>query len=77
MLLTREQIKSAALSLDPAEREALAEELLLSLSDADQAEIDTAWLAEAHRRDAEYLAGKTTAKPVDEVLARLQAKARQ
>jgi putative addiction module component (TIGR02574 family) len=76
MPLTREQIKSAALSLDPAEREVLAEELLLSLSDVDQAEIDAAWLAEAHRRDADYAAGKTTAKPVDEVLARLQAKAR-
>jgi putative addiction module component (TIGR02574 family) len=75
--MTREQIKSAALSLDPAEREALAEELLLSLSDLDQAEIDAAWLGEAHRRDADYATGKTTAKPVDEVLARLRAKARR
>jgi len=29
MMLTREQIKSAALRLEPTEREALAEELLL------------------------------------------------
>ena len=76
MALTRDQIRSAALQLDPAEREALAEELLLSIGDADRDAIDAAWLAEAHRRDAEYRAGKTCAKPANEVIERLLRKAR-
>ena len=77
MTLTRDQIKTAALQLAPAEREALAEELLLSLGDADRAAVDAAWLAEAHRRDADFRAGRTGAKPADQVIDRLLRKARQ
>jgi putative addiction module component (TIGR02574 family) len=77
MSLTRDQIKSAALSLAPAEREALAEELLLSVADADQAAIDAAWLEESYRRDADLASGRTSAKPVEEVIARLQSNARR
>jgi len=50
MSLSKEQIKAAALQLDPVEREALAEELLLSVSDTDRAAIDAAWLEEVKRR---------------------------
>lgn len=72
-MLTREQIKTEALKLDPREREALAEELLLSIS-ADQREaIDAAWLAEAHRRDADFMAGKASARTVEEVISRLKS----
>lgn len=76
MTLTPEQIKTAALQLAPVEREALAEELLLSLGDADRQSIDAAWLAESRRRDADFLAGRTGAKPADQVIARLLGKAR-
>jgi putative addiction module component (TIGR02574 family) len=76
MTLTREQIKAAALELDPLEREALAEELLLSIGSAQQEEIDQAWLAESRRREADFRAGKTGAKPMDEVLDRIARKAR-
>ena len=76
MTLTRDQIKSAALKLAPAEREALAEELLLSIDDTDRQSIDAAWLAEAHRRDADFVVGKTGAKPVGQVIDRLLRKAR-
>ena len=76
MTLTREQIRTAALQLDPVEREALAEELLLSIGEADRQAIDAAWLAEAHRRDADFLTGRTGAKPADQVIARLLDKAR-
>ena len=75
--MTREQIRAEAMSLQPAEREALAEELLLSLTDGDRDAIDAAWLAEAHRRYAEYEGGRATASPVDEVIARIRAKARK
>jgi hypothetical protein len=77
MTLTKSQIKAAALELDPAEREALAEELLLSLSDGEREAIDAAWLVEARRRDADFAAGSVAAKPVDEVIDRLTRRAAQ
>jgi hypothetical protein len=73
--LTKEQIKAAAMELEPMEREALAEELLLSLSEGEREKIDAAWLGEAHQRDAAFAAGKIGAKPVDEVIQRLAGKA--
>lgn len=73
--MTPEQIRSAAMDLDPAQREALAEELLLSLTDADRGAIDAAWLAESQRRDAAFTRGATTARPVDQVIQRLQRRA--
>jgi len=72
MALTRKQIKSAAMTLDATEREALAEELLLSIERTDRDAIDQAWLAEIRRRDARYRSGKTKAKPVAQVLDRLK-----
>jgi len=76
MALTKEQIRTAALNLDPVDRESLAEELLLSIDESSRREIDAAWLAEVHRRDADYRAGKTTAKPIDDVLNRLRNKSK-
>ena len=76
MTLTREQIRTAALQLDPGDREALAEDLLLSIGDADRQGIDAVWLAEAHRRDADFRVGKGRATPADQVIDRLRAKAR-
>ena len=76
MTLSREQIRAAALELDPADREALAEELLLSVGADEREAIDKAWLQEACRRDAALISGKTSAAPVDEVLDRLQQKGR-
>jgi putative addiction module component (TIGR02574 family) len=75
--MTLDQIKSAALKLAPSEREALAEDLLLSISDADRAEIDAAWLDEARRRDALFAADPSRAKPADDVIKRLRARAQQ
>ena len=77
MSLTREQIRDAAMQLDAAAKESLAEELLLSVSGADRERIDAAWLAEAHRRDGEYAAGKMSATASDDVVRRLQRKAGQ
>lgn len=77
MPLTKDQIMTEALQLDPLEREALAEELLLSLSESDCRAIDAAWLEEAKRRSEAYREGRETAKPVDEVISRIRASARQ
>jgi len=76
MSLTKEQVKTAAMQLDPSDRESLAEELLLSLTGEHAAAIDAAWLAEARRRDAAFLRGQTSVRPVDEVIERLKNKAR-
>lgn len=76
MSLTRDQLLSEILKLSPDDREQLAEEVLLSISPTEQAEIDVTWLAEARRRDAEFKAGRTTSKPVSAVIARLAAKGR-
>ena len=72
--MTKDQIKNAAMELEPAERELLAEELLLSIGDSERESIDRAWLEEAHRRDARYRSGLTGATDVDEVLDRLARK---
>ena len=76
MSLTREQVLTEALSLDPTEREALAEELLLSLHEPDREAIDAAWLAETRSRDDAFRRGEVGAMPVDEAIARILAKAR-
>ena len=76
MVLSKDQIKSAALKLEPAERESLAEELLLSLDNADREAMDAAWLAESRRRDTEFQSGKMGAKAVEELINRLERKAR-
>lgn len=68
--MTREQIKAAALELDPVERERLAEELLLSIDDTERNTIDQAWLIEAHRRDDEFRAGKMGAPSRESALER-------
>lgn len=77
MSMTREEIRAAAMTLDAADREALAEELLLSLSEAERESIDAAWAAEADRRAAALDRGAATSRPSDEVVARLRAKAQQ
>jgi hypothetical protein len=76
MNLTREQIRAAALKLDPLERELLAEELLWSVGPIQQEQIDQAWQTEARRRDAKFRAGESGAKPMDEFLDRIARKAR-
>ena len=68
MSLTKDQIRTAAMELDAVEREALAEELLLSVDGADRDRIDAAWLAEVRRRDSDFIAGKTGSTYVEDVI---------
>jgi len=77
MGMTKEQVRSAALQLDPLDREALAEELLLSIDGEQSSAIDAAWLEEARRRDEDFLAGRTSGRPVGDVIGRLNAKGQQ
>jgi putative addiction module component (TIGR02574 family) len=53
--MTTEQIEQVLMQLPSGERARLAERLIASL-DAD-AEVEAAWIAEAHRRDEEMRSG--------------------
>ena len=73
--MTLQQIKDAALKLEPAQRELLAEELLRSVTNEERDAIDQAWLEEVRHRDGAFASGATGAKPVQQVIDRLMKKA--
>ena len=74
MPMTREEILIQAMLLTKAERERLAEELFLSLDGLNQAEVDSAWLAEIASRVAAYQRGEIGAIPVEEAIAKILSK---
>jgi putative addiction module component (TIGR02574 family) len=63
-----DEILPAALALSVKERAKLARELLESLHDADEGDVEAAWVDELDRRASEVEAG--TAKLVDWEVAR-------
>lgn len=63
-----EALFQAALALPPENRAALAEQLLDSLADEDQAALDAAWVEEAKRRLQAFDQGKAKAIPGEEVM---------
>ena len=74
--MTLAEVKMAAMELNPIDRETLAEEILLSLSQSDRDTIEAQWVAEAKRRTAEFRAGRSGTTSVDVVMERLLNKAR-
>jgi putative addiction module component (TIGR02574 family) len=70
------EVISAALSLPPAVRAELAEELLNSLEDGEQLAIDAAWADEAERRIDQLDQGGTTLLPGQDVIAKLRNRSR-
>jgi len=72
--MTVDELKSEALRLAPQVRAELARELLHSLDDLSQAEVEQLWLEESARRDRELETGAAQAVPADEVMARLKAR---
>ncbi len=76
--MTFEELENEVLKLPVARREELVRALILSL-DADQEtdpEIQQAWIEEAERRYQDYLDGKTTPVPGEEVFRRVRASLR-
>ena len=61
----------AALALPPENRAALAEQLLDSLAERDQAAIDAAWGEEAQRRLEAFDQGQVRVIPGEEVMRSL------
>ena len=69
-----EVIKAEALQLSPEDRAYLARELLTSLDDMSEADIERLWIAEAIRRDDEIDKGISKTYPAKDVLARARAR---
>ena len=71
--MTIDELMREALSLDPSSRAHIAHQLLNSLDELSEAEVDELWLAEAARRDAALDAGAPS-NPAAEVIARARAR---
>ncbi|MHB0980486.1 MAG: addiction module protein [Thermoleophilia bacterium] len=71
--MTIAELKREALQLDPSTRAGLARDLLVSLDDLSEAEVERLWLEEAVRRDEEMASGKEQPIPMDEVFAELRS----
>ena len=76
MPMTKDQILAEAMVLPPADRQALADDLLSSMSEADCDALDAAWLAEARELDAAFARGENDASPVEEALSRILSRDR-
>ena len=72
MSRTLESLKAEVMSLAPAERARLLDQLIASL-DRD-AETEAAWDEVALKREREIESGSVTAVPLEEVVARLEAR---
>jgi putative addiction module component (TIGR02574 family) len=77
MAMSKEQILTEAMSLNPREREAIAEELWLSIDEQTKEELAAAWTDEIRNRVDKAARGEGSSKSVDEVVGRLRNKARQ
>jgi hypothetical protein len=69
-----EKLRNEALLLSKESRAYLARELLASLDDMSESEIEELWLLEAVRRDEELDNGTARSYPADEVFARIRAR---
>jgi putative addiction module component (TIGR02574 family) len=74
MANSSDSVLEAALALGEAERVRIVEKLIQSLGGAGQAEIDSAWAAEAELRLQAYRDGKIQSFSADEVFASLLSK---
>jgi putative addiction module component (TIGR02574 family) len=68
------EVVSKAFNLSPDERAKLAHELILSLDNVKDKEVERAWDVEIERRVKEIKSGKAKGRPVEDVLAEVRAK---
>ena len=71
--MTIDELKREALRLAPSGRADLARELLESLDDLSEDEIERLWLEEAERRRLEIESGNVRTIAMDEVFAKARA----
>jgi len=74
--MTVDELRREALRLDHAQRAKLAHDLLESLDDLPESEIEQLWLQEAARRQDAIVAGEVETVPADEVLTQARARRR-
>ena len=74
--MSGEQLLKEALALPAAEKAKLAEELLSSLDNAAQHEIDRAWADEAEHRIDAFEKGQMDAEPVEDVIKAMRERKR-
>jgi putative addiction module component (TIGR02574 family) len=70
--MTRSQVVAEALKLDPEDRIEVAQQLLASLDNLSEGEIEALWLVEAERRDQALDKGEFKSIPAEEVFANLR-----
>ena len=68
-----DDLRREALALDLAERARLARELLRSLDDLSESEIEQLWLDEAERRRQEVVSGAVETVAMADALAEVRA----
>ncbi|MBI5331079.1 MAG: addiction module protein [Betaproteobacteria bacterium] len=73
MTATLNELLPLSRELDLDDRAKLAEQLLGSLDEPGEAEVEKLWVEEARRRLAAYRAGQVEAIPADEVFRRALA----
>ena len=69
-----QQVASKAHNLSPSERAELAHELIVSLDDVRDKELEMAWDTEIERRIEEIKSGRAKGRPAEEILAEIRAK---
>jgi hypothetical protein len=74
--MTIDELKAEMLRLKPEERAELAAELLVSLDDLSESEVERMWLEEALRRDEALDNGTARAIPANEVFSSARARLR-
>lgn len=71
--MTIDELKREALQLDPSTRASLARDLLASLDDLSEAEIEQLWLEEAERRHHQIVSGAVETVSMEEALSTARA----
>jgi hypothetical protein len=71
--MTIDELRREALDLDLSSRASLARDLLSSLDNLSEAEIEQLWLEESLRRHREVVSGAVETVTVDEALAKARA----
>jgi hypothetical protein len=74
--MTIDELRTEVLRLNPEQRAELASELLVSLEDLSESDVERLWVDEALRRDAELDTGSARAIPADEVFSAARARLR-
>lgn len=71
--MTIDELKREALQMDPSMRASLARDLLESLDDLSEAEIEKLWLEEAERRHQQIVSGAVETVSMEEALSKARA----